>query len=169
MKKLTIIFTLFISFAFLAQSAMAASIEVKWTEPSKYRDVKPSNNGSRKHFEEQTFKNLEKHFTKLAKQLPENQTLKIEVTDVDLAGDVNHGGINRLRIIKEIYFPRIKFSYELVDNDKKSIVSGEVNLKDMNFMIGSRLKYRNDSLGYEKKMLDDWFKEIFSEYVLKKQ
>jgi len=169
MKKLTTLFTLFLSMVFLVPSVMAANVEVKWTEPSKYRDVKPSNSGSRKHFEEQTFKNLENHFTKLASQLPENQTLKIEVTDVDLAGDVNHGGINRLRIIKEIYFPRIKLSYELIDNDKKSLVSGDVNLKDMNFMMGSRLKYRNDSLGYEKKMLDDWFKDTFSEYILKKQ
>jgi hypothetical protein len=168
MKKLTSIFVLFISFAFLAPSVMAANVEIKWTEPSNYRDVQPSNNGSRKNFEEQTFKNLEKHFTKLASQLPENQTLKIEVTDIDLAGDVNYGGINRLRIIKDIHFPRIEFSYELIDNDKKSIVSGEVNLKDMNFMMGARLKYRNDSLGYEKKMLDDWFKDTFLEYMVKK-
>ena len=153
---------------FAVPSVMAGESEVTWTNPDKYRDVKANDMESRKRFEERTFKNLEKHFAKLAAQLPEGQTLKLDVTDVDLAGDVNAGGIERIRIVKEIYFPRMKFSYELVGADNSVIVADEINLKDMNFMTGSRLKYRNDSLGYEKKMLDDWFKKTFKEHIVEK-
>jgi hypothetical protein len=34
--------------------------------------------------------------------------------------------------------------------------------------MGSNLKYRNDFLGYEKKLLDDWFKKEFSEETVEK-
>jgi hypothetical protein len=104
---------------------------------------------------------LEKHFLKLAKALPESQILAIEVTDVDLAGDVHTGGIRQIRVVKDLYFPKIKFSFKLINTEKAVIQSGNANLKDMNFMMASRLKYRNKALGYEKQLLDDWFKGAF--------
>lgn len=160
MKNIATALTVLLSFIMLTPSASAASVEVKWTDPSKYRDV-DAGNENRKSFQERTFKNLDEHFAKLAADLTENQKLVIEVTDLDLAGDVNIGGINRMRIIKEIYFPRINFSYQLINADKSVELSGEISLKDMNFMQGSNLRYRSDSLGYEKKMLDKWFDETF--------
>lgn len=114
------------------------------------------------------FKDLEKHFAKLAEMLPAGQTLKIDVTDVDLAGDTHHGGVNRTRIVKEIYSPRMNFSYQILDADGSVIKSDDVVVKDMNFMSGSSLKYRNKSLGYEKKMLDEWFNETFKEMIVTK-
>mgnify|MGYP000533662644 CR=1 FL=1 len=156
-----------VTFALTAPSVFAAESEVTWTNPDKYRDVKASQMQNSKKFKENTFKRLEEHFAKLAEKLPEGQKLSIDVTDVDLAGDVNAGGIERIRIVKEIYSPRIKFSYELTDKDGQSLVAGEINLKDMNFMSTSRLKYRNDNLGYEKKMLDDWFAKTFAERISK--
>ena len=148
--------------------ANAATSEVTWKDYEKYRDINPGE-GNRKAFRENTFHNFEKHFTKLAENLPEGQILKIVVTDVDLAGDTNAAGIRRVRIIKEIYFPRMNFSYELVNADGSEIVSDEVELKDMSFMTTSRLKYRNDSIGYEKKMLDDWFFTTFKEHLVEKK
>jgi len=146
--------------------AYAATSEVTWTDYEKYHDIRPAN-GHRKHFRESTFYNFEKHFTKLAKRLPEGQVLKIDVTDVDLAGDTNAGGIDRIRIVKNVYFPRINFSYQLLNTDGSELDSGEVKLKDMNFMSSSRLKYRNESLGYEKNMLDKWFFETYNERLIK--
>lgn len=157
--------TLLISTVLLMPNAIAANSEVTWTDYKKYRDIHEGNEG-RKSFRERTFKDFEKHFSELAAQLPEKQTLKIDVTDVDLAGDTHAGGINRMRIVKDIYFPRMNFSYQLVDEGGKVLKSEDVVLKDMNFMSGSNIKYRNKSLGYEKKMLDEWFDETFSELVV---
>ncbi|MCW8834112.1 MAG: DUF3016 domain-containing protein [Colwellia sp.] len=168
MKKLTTILITILTLVTFQSQAYAATSEVTWTDYDKYRDIK-SGDESRKHFRERTFKHFEKHFAKLAEQLPEGQVLKIDVTDVDLAGDTNAGGINRLRIVKEIYFPRMDFSYQLVNADGSVVKEDTVELKDMDFMSGSNLKYRNKSLGYEKKMLDDWFLKTFKDLVVEKK
>ena len=167
MKKSILLITLFSAGFLLSPSAFAATSEVTWTDYKSYRDIDPGNEG-RKSFRERTFKDLEKHFAKLAETLPEGQVLKIDVTDVDLAGDTNAAGIHRTRIIKQIYSPRMNFSYELLDASGKVIQSEEVSIRDMNFMSGSNLKYRSKSLGYEKKMLDDWFKDTFEAIIIKK-
>jgi len=147
-------------------SVQAADVNVTWKSPEKYRDIYPGTQG-KKRFRESTFKTLENHLLKLAKALPESQTLTIEVTDVDLAGDVHSSGLRQIRVIKDLYFPRIKFSFQLTNAEKETIQSGHVNLKDMNFMIRSRLRYKNKTLGYEKQLLDGWFKDAFTDDINK--
>ena len=164
-QSILIISLLSVSFLF-TPNAFAASSEVTWTDYKSYRDIDPGNEG-RKQFRERTFKDLEKHFAKLASNLPEDHTLKIDVTDVDLAGDTNAAGINRTRIIKQLYSPRMNFSYQLLNAKGEVVKSEDVVIRDMNFMSG-RLKYRNTSLPYEKKMLDDWFESTFNELIVSK-
>jgi len=161
MKK---IMFLLLSFTLFAPSVMAAEVEIKWTEPDKYSDIHEGEN-HRKNFRKQIFTNFEKHFSKLASQLPEGQILKVEVTNVDLAGTTFHSGINRIRVIKDMYPPRMKFSYQLLNTDNSIAVEGEADLKDINYMMGRSLRYRSDTLGYEKGMLDKWFAEIFKPLI----
>ena len=160
MGKFTKYLSTLTAIMFVVPATFAATSEVKWTNPDDYRDIRPGE-GHRKQFRERTFKTLEKHFAKLAEKLPEGQVLKIDVSNVDLAGDVNFSGIKQFRIIKESYFPKMKFSYQIVDSKDAEISTGSADLKDMTFMTNSRLRYRHKSLGYERKMLDDWFKETF--------
>ncbi|MBU2893680.1 DUF3016 domain-containing protein [Colwellia sp. D2M02] len=164
MKKLVLLSALMMSIL-IAPNTFAATSEVTWGDYKKFRDIDEGNE-NRKSFRERTFKEFEKHFAKLAETLPEDQVLKIAVTDVDLAGDTRFSGVNQMRIIKDNYFPRINLSYDLVDQDGKSIKAETVVIKDMNFMMGSHLKYRNESLTYEKQMLDDWFKETFKALIV---
>ena len=164
-QSILIISLLSVSFIF-TPNAFAANSEVTWTDYKSYRDIDPGNEG-RKQFRERTFKDLEKHFAKLASNLPEDHRLKIDVTDVDLAGDTNAAGINRTRIIKQLYSPRMNFSYQLLNAEGEVVKSEEVVVRDMNFMSG-RLKYRNTSLPYEKKMLDDWFESTFKALIVSK-
>ena len=168
MKTLTTTLLALFTIVSFQNVAYAATSEVTWTDYEKYRDIHPGD-GSKKHFRERTFKNFEKHFAKIAESLPEGQVLKIDVTDVDLAGDTHAGGINRHRIVKDIYFPRMNFSYQLINADGSEVVSAEVVLKDMSFMRTNSLKYRNDSLGYEKKMIDDWFFKAFKDHLVEKE
>lgn len=168
MKTITTILVAALTLISLQNDAFAATSEVTWSDYKKYRDIKAGDE-SRKHFRERTFKNFEKHFTKLASRLPEGQILKIDVTDVDLAGDTNAGGINRLRIVKEIYFPRMDFSYQLFSADGTVMKEDKVELKDMNFMNSSNLRYSNKTLGHEKKLLDDWFYADFKGLIIDKK
>ena len=146
--------------------AQAAEVEVKWSNSDKYSDI-DAGEEHRKHFKERTFKSFEKHFADLAATLPEQQKLIVDITDVDLAGDVNFSGIKRIRVVKSIYFPRIDFSYQLLNADNKVIKGKEVSLKDLGFLSHTGLRYRNKTLSYEKEMLDDWFRETFADDVIK--
>lgn len=164
MKSINLILVFFLPIIFFTTKVNAAKAEIHWVSPEKYRDIRPGDN-NRKAFEANVFRSFEKHFAKLASKLPVDQTLNINVTDIDLAGDVNYGGIHRIRIIEELFFPRIKFSYELVNADKSIADSGEINLKDMNFMTNSNLRYRNDSFGYDKRMIENWFNREFKAQI----
>ncbi len=82
------------------------------------------------------------------------------VTDVDLAGDMRPtfgATADDLRVIKDLYPPRITFSYQVLENDKV-IIAGDEKLSDMGFMSG--IQSVNDKpFMYETKMLSDWLKK----------
>ena len=142
----------------------AAEVEVEWQNSDKYRDVY-AGSGSNSKFKKETFAMLDKHFALLAAKLPQGYSLKVQVNDLDLAGDIHHGGMNQIRIIKDIFYPRIKFSYQLLSAQKEVVAENDVNLKDMNFMMNSSMRYSNSRLSHEKKMLDKWFSQTFSDYI----
>ena len=71
----------------------------------------------------------------MAKSLPENQKFVLDITNVDLAGDVNFGGTKRIRIVKDIFFPRMDFSYQLLSAENTVVKSAEVSLKDLGFLM----------------------------------
>ena len=166
MNKIISVLSLVAITLLLMPSAFAATTEVTWGDYKKFRDI-DSGNEHRKPFRERTFKEFEKHFTKLASTLPEKQMLKVDVTDVDLAGDTRFDSTNQIRVVKDLYFPRLNFSYTLIDEKGQVIQEETIVLKDMNFMQGGNLKYRSKALGYEKKMLDKWFKDTFSDMPAK--
>jgi len=143
----------------------AADVEVKWSNPDKYSDI-DAGEEHRKHFKERIFKEFEKHFAKMAEKLPEQQKLIFDVTNIDLAGDVNYG-MKRIRVVQDIFSPRMKFSYQLLNADNTVIKGEEVSLHDMGFLMHSGLKYRNKTLGYEKEMFDDWFRKTFESDMIK--
>lgn len=161
MKKQISTFLLITS-ALFTTNVIAAEAEVTWGKYKEFRDIKSADGGDTQ-FREIVFSNLEKHFTQLAETLPEKQKLIIKVTNVDLAGDTHIAGVRDIRVVKHGYPPRMSFSYQLIDSDGSVLLSGDADIKDLNFITNSRLKYRNDSFGHEKKMLDDWFKDTFSE------
>ena len=89
--------------------------------------------------------------------LADGQRLTVTFTDIDLAGDFrpDRARADNIRIIKEIYRPRLQFSYSVADATGKVINSGEENLTDMNFMSRLRMSH-SEELFYEKAMLKDW-------------
>ncbi|MGO2013037.1 MAG: DUF3016 domain-containing protein [Pseudoalteromonas sp.] len=136
----------------------AGEAVVKWHDFNDYSDVRPSNE-PRGSYHKHVAKSFEKHFTKLAAELPEGYKFNVEVTDLDLAGDVRFGGMNDLRIVKPIYFPRIDFSYSVTDKGGQLVSeSDSVQLKDMGFM--ERIKMGRDGAFYhDKRLITDWFEE----------
>ncbi|MCY7294664.1 DUF3016 domain-containing protein [Alteromonas sp. a30] len=168
MNKLVISLLCGLSLSFLTQAAdntqekPAGRATIEWQNPDEYVDVRPSNQ-SKKRFQTSTFNKLEAFVEKLAEALPEGQTLSMTVTNLDLAGHVWPGhmaGMNstqEIRVIKRVDIPRMYFSYQLFDANGKVIKEGEEELKDMSFQERNIGRIQNDSLRYEKNMLERWF------------
>jgi hypothetical protein len=155
MKKIV---SILLPIVLLGFQANAATVEVKWKDPDKYTDIRAAEQ-TRGAFRDSVFRGLEKHFQQLAAKLPENYQWRVEVTNIDLAGEVEFGGGREVRVVRSITIPRISFNYQLLDDKKQIVKQDEVALKDMSFMDRTRLKYRHDPLGYEKNMIDRWFEE----------
>lgn len=155
----------------VADTADTERLSVEWQNPKEFTDMKATN-GHRQRFRENTMKELEEYMGELAKELPDGQTLKMVVTDVDLAGRVWPGhfaGMNSasdVRVVKRIDIPRMNFKYELLDASGEVIKSGETKLKDMGFQDHGVARNDHDSLRYEKRMLKRWFKREFSEQLV---
>lgn len=143
------------------QQAYAGEAKITWQDPDNYADIRPSDE-TRDGFRARVFKSLDEVFQDLAKQLPDGVSWEIVVTDLDLAGDVRpmmRGTMNEIRIIKDIYWPRMSIRYVMRDASGKLIAEGQDDIKDMNFMMGSNFLNGNSSFQYEEKMLRDWFRK----------
>lgn len=148
--------------------AEPTKVQITWQEPNSYTDIRPSNE-SRKGFRKRVFNSLDEYFNQLAEELPENQTLDVTVTNLDLAGEVwptMRGGAFDLRIIDTIYIPRMAFSYQLKEGDKV-VKSAEVSLKEMAFMNRIGRARSSDPFRYEKDMIKRWFDEEFEDTLAK--
>jgi Protein of unknown function (DUF3016) len=104
---------------------------------------------------------LTRHLQALAKRyLPAEQTLKVEMLDIDLAGVLRPSARagTELRIMKGgADWPRIKLRYALEANGQP-LLSGEESVADMDYANGFGVGRGADPLHSEKKMLDAWFK-----------
>ena len=137
-----------------------SKLTIKWQEPDKFTDIRPANE-SNKSFRKRTFKSLEAHFNKLASKLPSSYHLNITVKDVDLAGDVRpffQPTFRNIRIVKSIYFPRMKLSYTLMDGDQL-IAKEDVVLSDLSFNNLYRRYAYQDGLHFDKLMIKKWFEK----------
>ena len=138
-------------------TAIAGEASVKFGKLTAFTDVRPSNE-TRGSYHKRVEKQFTKQFEELAAQLPTGYKLGVTINDIDLAGDVRFGGAQELRIVKPIYFPKIKFSYAVTDAKGKIIDKGEAALKDMSFMDRIR-RGREEEFMYDKRLITDWFEQ----------
>lgn len=139
----------------LAAGAASAGATVTFTDPDKFADV-PFSSVER----QRVLEDLSGYITKLAGKLPAGQELKVEVLDIDLAGEVKPTtrGRDDLRILRGgADWPQIHLRYSLVQ-DGKVIKSGDERLADMTYMDHGAYMGRETSLRYEKQMLESWFR-----------
>jgi hypothetical protein len=155
MNKLTLSLLL-AGVAAMAAGPATAGVKVSFLQGDQYQDM-PLASWQR----EDVLKDLEAHFSKLAKALPEGTDLKIEVLDLDLAGRLKpmFRGHDDIRILTGgADWPHMKLRYTL-ERDGKVVASGEDQLSNMAYLQRANRYFSGDPLRYEKQMMDDWFKE----------
>jgi hypothetical protein len=139
-----------------AGSAQAVGrAEVSYVQPERFSDA-----GFGSVERERTLKVLSQHFDRLAKRLPDGQVLKVEVTDVDLAGEVDTLSVHRLRVMGQLPdAPRMNLKFELRQGSQV-LAQGEEQLIDLAYSLGSlRMRHHTGPLPYEARMLERWFDE----------
>lgn len=145
----------------LALPAFAA-VEVTYTNPEGFADVQVGAGPVRKQ-REMVLRELKTHLEKLGgKTLPPDDTLKIEVLDINLAGrDQPFNTTNpEQRLLDEVNWPSIRLRYVLERNGQV-VSQAEEQVSDQDYLDQSALGGRSDPLRYEKKMLSEWFADRF--------
>ncbi len=151
------------SFAVAAESA--AKVEVLFAkEPGEYADVRDSWSPSEKG-QAANLENLKDHIEKRAASLVSaDHKLTVTLTEVDLAGDYepwrSGQGMNDVRIVKDIYPPRIDLEFKLTDAAGTVVKEGKRELRDLAFMMKLSIN-RNDPERHEKELLNDWLRREF--------
>ncbi len=138
-----------------------SNVTVSFHEADKFTDARSAFGSNTDQYYLDT---LSDHLKKMAaKQLAAGQKLEVTINDIDLAGDFLPGNPNTqdIRIIKDIYVPRVKLTFKLLDAEGKVIKEGERKLSDLNFMGNIGLIDRDQPLFYDKALLTDWVRKEF--------
>jgi hypothetical protein len=146
-------------FAILAGAAGAATVEVQFDDPAHFTDA------GRPYGEERdaTIEGIRRHLSQAAgRLLPEGESLAVKITDVDRAGSYEQSQRHsrEVRVVRRTYPPRIDLAFRLLRGDTV-VKEGTRSLRDTTF--NESLRYRDDALGYEKQLLDDWLRREFGE------
>ncbi|KRG71668.1 DUF3016 domain-containing protein [Pseudoxanthomonas dokdonensis] len=141
-------------------------VSVQWNDPSEFGEMRYS--GNRRESERGTWvKDLAQYMQdKATRYLQPGQQLDITITDITRAGSYLPTGaspnLDTVRVIKDIYPPRISLDFKLSDGNGQVISEGQRKLVDSAFLMGSN-SMDTDTLRYEKRMIDDWLRREFGE------
>ena len=150
-------------FAAGAQAADPPRVEVTFGDLSKFTDFRVSTMSNQKEREGLAHE-LRRHLEREAPlRIPADMRLQLSITDVDLAGDYRLGGVgpNEVRVVKDMYPPRISLDFKLLRADGAVEKEGHRELRDSSFMWGSS-PTSAESLRFEKSLLDGWLQKEFA-------
>jgi hypothetical protein len=153
---------LFVSLA--AAATDDARVSVDWTDPAQftelkhyrsYRDSRPAD----------WLDPLAKYLrTRAERVLPAGERLEVTFTDVQRAGNYEpwHGPrLDDVRIVRDIYPPRIDLRFRLLDANGAVLREGERTLRDNAFLMRDGA-HETDPLRFEKRLLDQWLRKEFA-------
>ncbi|MCC7634133.1 DUF3016 domain-containing protein [Stenotrophomonas rhizophila] len=136
-----------------------SAVQVQWTDPAQFSEIRQSSNrfeAERGNWVEQLAQYLR---SAAGKRLAPGQSLEVTITDIERAGDYEpwHGPrANDIRILRDLYPPRISLTFSLRDAQGQVLAEGERKLSDSGYLHNLGLQRSSDPLRYEKKLLDDW-------------
>lgn len=171
MKAVMIFLTAALAAAPLSRAAVqtpapapSARADVVFVAPEKFTDVRDSYTGTDSG-RDAILEQIRDYFMDEASRfVPEGDKLAISITDIDLAGDFEPWRGPRwddVRVVKDIYPPRIDLSFRLTDASGRVIKEGKRELRDLSFLMKITTTFPDDPLRHEKTLIDDWFRSEF--------
>jgi hypothetical protein len=148
-----------------ADAARKAAIEVVYPAPDKFTDLGNGYPGSDKA-RDALLGELTRHVeTQAASRIPADAALRVVIADVGMAGafePLRGSRYERVRILRDVYPPRIKLEFRLVDAGGNVLKEGRRDLTDLDYLMYT--EHRSDLLRHEKKLLDDWLAREFPSF-----
>lgn len=139
-------------------------VHVSWGDPSQFSEITSSGNRHAAAQGDWLIQLATYLRTQAGKQLPDGHRLELTIVDIKRAGQYEPWqGIERqdVRIIRDIYPPRMTVKFRQLDANGQVIKEGERTLTDPAFLTGSAPLSDSDPLRYEKRMIDNWVKREF--------
>jgi hypothetical protein len=139
-------------------------VEVRFGDLSKFTDLRVSistTDRDRAGLAEELKLHIERY---APPRLPQGARLAVTITDVDMAGEyppITGSMSHDIRVIKDVYPPRIDLDFQLLRADGSVEREGHRNLRDAGFMWSTSQMTR-DRLAYEKSLLDSWLQREFA-------
>jgi hypothetical protein len=93
--------------------------------------------------------------------LAAGQKLVITVTDIDLAGENLFNQPHQIRVLKDIYAPRVKLKFQLIAADGTVVKEGERKLQDLDYLMQAGRPGSQETLYYDKQLLKQWLEKEF--------
>jgi hypothetical protein len=147
----------------LMASPVQAAVTVSYGDPDLFTDAGDRDSDPRK-----VMSTIERHLKELGdRYLPARSDLRIEVLDLDRAGRPRMNLPTEIRIITgKADPPCIELSYTLEVDKQVLLQSRRERVCDLDYLrpLGPRYD-EHDPLVYEKRMLDEWFRQRFAKAV----
>ena len=150
--------------ACLPAAATESPVQVTFTDLAKFTDLRVSiatTDRDREGLADELRRHIERN---APRRLPQGTRLAITITDVDMAGEYPPvtGSMSRdLRVIKDVYPPRIDLDFRLLRADGSVEREGHRELRDAGF-LWSTSPYTRERLAFEKSLLDAWLQREFA-------
>ncbi len=151
-----------LTLAALMTSAFAAhaagTVEVRYVEPEKFTDV-----GFGTLERGRTLSDMTTVLQSLGAKLPDGQTLTLEVTDINLAGELRPTRNGDVRVLRGTTdWPEVSLRYTL-QAGTNTLKSGEARVKDIAYLKNANSVDKiGTNLPHERHMLRKWFAETFT-------
>ena len=143
-------------------------VSVRWSDPAQFDEIR-YRRGSRSLDDGAWIEKLARHLRKsAASRLAPGQTLDVTITNIDRAGDHEPWRgpwYQDIRVIRDIYPPRMTLDFSLRDANGQVISQGERKLSDVGFTLGGS-PIDSDPLRFEKRMIDAWLRRELGEPAL---
>ncbi len=145
------------------KTAPASPVEVNFENPAQFTDFTQSYS-SRDYGQDGLMMQFREFLQdRIAPRLAPGQRAVITFKDIDLAGDFEPWRGPRaddIRIVKDIYVPRAKLDFRVVNADGTVAAEGHRELSNLGFMTSIAFP-QSDPLRWDKDMLNDWVRREF--------
>ncbi|MBD5781212.1 DUF3016 domain-containing protein [Pelagicoccus sp. NFK12] len=142
-----------------ATTTASDNIRVSFHEPSQFADIDYDGMNSDKG-QQVVLDRIRSVFAESANSwLPPSYQLEVTVRNIDLAGEYEpHREASFPRVVKEIYTPRIKFDYRVLDANGTIVREGAETLRNDSFLSDPARAFRaNQEVAYEvSQLIRDW-------------